>query len=190
MAKITVVGVDPSKTNFGMVKADIDMDTLDITILDMAVIETASEAKKGVIKQSDDLRRAKETRAGMLKFFEGAKLAFSELPFTNPNGYASANFNAGLVVGILAGCPTPLIQVFPADVKMAAIGHRQASKEEMIAWAMNKYPNAPWRMRKLKGNMVPVAINEHLADACAAIEAGVLSQQFQQLQAMYSAKAA
>lgn len=184
MATIRVVGLDPSTSNFGIVKSLVDMDTLEVSVEDLVLIKTESESRKGIIKQSDDLRRAKEVLAGMLVHTADANLVVSEIPFCNPGTYASANFNAGLVTGVLAACSIPVIQVSPSEVKLAAIGHRQAAKEEMIEWAMGKHPDAPWRLRKFKGTMRPIADNEHLADALATIYAGLKTQQFAQLIAL------
>lgn len=183
--KLKVVGFDPSTSNFGCCNATVDIYTLEVQVTGLRLIETTSEAKKGVIKQSDDLRRAKDVRAGMLEACAGAAMAVSEIPFCNPGGYASANFNSGLVTGVLASLELPLIQVFPADVKIAAVGHRHAAKEEMIEWALAKHPEAPWLMRKLKGKLYPVAKNEHLADALAAIYAALRTEQFKQVMALY-----
>ena len=183
--KIKIVGFDPSMSNWGICKATLDIETLEFTVDDLILVETESESKKGVIKQSDDLRRAKIVQEGMLEACADASLAISEIPFCNPAGYAGANFNSGLVTGVLASCPLPLIQVFPGEVKMKATGVRSATKGEMIDWAMNRFPNAPWKMRKLKGKMVPTNANEHLADAVASINAGLDSQQLKQAIAMY-----
>ena len=183
--KIKILGIDPSMSNWGMAKATLDVDTLAFTIDDLILIETESEAKKGVIKQSDDLRRAKIVKEGMIEACEDVSIAVSEIPFCNPAGYAAANFNSGLVTGVLAACPVPLIQVFPAEVKFKATGIRSATKDEMIAWAIAKFPNAPWKMRTLKGKQVPTKANEHLADAVAAINAGLDSQQLRQALAIY-----
>lgn len=183
--KIKIVGMDPSMSNWGIAKATLDVETLQFEIDDLILIETESEAKKGVIKQSDDLRRAKIVKEGMIEACEDASIAVSEIPFCNPAGYAAANFNSGLVTGVLAACPIPLIQVFPAEVKFKATGIRSATKDEMITWAIGKYPNAPWRMRTLKGKQVPTKVNEHLADAVAALNAGLDSQQLRQALAIY-----
>lgn len=190
MSKIRVVGFDPSTSNWGIAKALIDLDTGEVKLDELVLIQTESETKKNVRKDSDDLRRAKEVYAGMMEHLTGASLVISEIPFMNPGGYAASNFNSGLVTGVLAACPKPIIQVFPSDVKIAAVGHRHAAKEEMIEWAMNKYPSAPWLLRKLRGKMVPVAANEHLADAVAAIHAGMATAQFEQAVSMYRAMAA
>lgn len=183
--KIRIVGFDPSTSNWGICKSTLDLESMEWTVDDLILVETESESKKGVIKQSDDLRRAKIVQSGMIDACHGASIAISEIPFCNPAGYAGANFNSGLVTGVLASCPIPLIQVFPAEVKMKATGIRSATKGEMIDWAMKRFPEAPWKMRKLKGKMVPMNANEHLADAVASINAGLDSQQFKQAIAMF-----
>jgi hypothetical protein len=86
-------------------------------------------------------------------------------------------------VGVLGGCPAPLIELSPTEVKLAAIGSKTAGKEEMIEWAMGKYPYAPWIKRAGK----PVAKNEHLADAVATIHAGIKTEQFQSVLRMLRA---
>lgn len=185
MKSMKIIGMDPSTSNWGICQAEVNLDTLDVVISDLILITTESEKAKGVMKQSDDLRRAKELRKGAWKACEGYKLCISEIPYMNPAGYPAANFNSGLVTGVLASLPIPLIQVFPQDVKMMATGARNAAKEEMIETAMMKHPEAPWLMRKSKGKMRPIKANEHLADAMWVIYTGLQSVQFQQLLAMY-----
>lgn len=184
MSIIKVVAFDPSMTNWGVCKASVCLETSRIVIDGLVLIQTKSESKKGVIKQSDDIRRAKEVRHGMMAACIGRAIAISEIPFMNPGSYASANFNAGLVTGVLASCPVPLIQVFPRDVKLVT-GDKNADKDDMMAWAFEKYPDAPWITRKLKGKAVRTKANEHLADAVAALHAGIETQQFAQAAAMY-----
>lgn len=186
MAVIRVVGLDPSMSNFGIVRSRVDMDTLEVEIEDMILAKTTSEARKNIVKQSDDLRRATVVRDALIEHTQHAAVVISEIPYCNPGTYASANFNAGLVTGVLASCPVPVIQVNPSEVKMAAVGHRQAGKEEMLEWALGKHPNAPWLMRKYKGTMRPIADNEHLADALATIYAGLQTNQFKQLATLFA----
>ena len=184
--KIRVVGFDPSTSNWGICKATVDLDDLSgFQVDDLILVQTNPETKKGVRKDSDDIRRAQEVRGGMMLACNGASIAISEIPFMNPGSYAAANFNSGLVTGVLASCPLPLIQVFPSEVKLKATGIRSATKDEMIEWAMNRFPDAPWIMRKLKGKSVPTAANEHLADAVASINAGLQSEQFRSAAAMF-----
>lgn len=84
----------------------------------------------------------------MLKALQGhAHVAISEIPLSNAAKYNNAIFYAGFVVSVLANCPASIIEVFPMYVKMAAVGHRQAVTEEMIEWAITKYPTAPCKTR-------------------------------------------
>lgn len=184
--EIKVLGFDPSTSNWGMVLTTVNLNTLQVRVEEMLLSETESEAKKGVIKQSDDLRRARAQYEEMMRMCSKASLVISEIPFMNPGSYASANFNSGLVTGVLAACPLPIIQVSPQEVKLIATGARNAAKEEMIQWGMEKHPEAPWLTRKLKGKVVPIKSNEHLADALAAVYAGLQSQQFKQATAMFA----
>ena len=183
--KIKVIGADPSTANFGIAIASVDVLTGEYSIDDLMLIKTEPETKKGVRKDSDDLRRARVVHEAFVEACKDASMVISEIPFTDPRGYASSNFNAGLVTGVLASSPIPIIQVFPQEVKMAFCGSRHAAKEEMIAEAIARFPNAPWLLTKRGGKMVPTKANEHLADACAAINCGLQSDQFKQLTAMF-----
>lgn len=188
MSKIKIVGIDPALRNFGFAQATLDVHTLEYTIDNLTLVESENEAGKTVRKNSDDLRRASDLFRGLATACKGAAFAIAEVPVGSQSARAMASY--GMCVGILAACPIPLIQVTPTEVKLAAVGSKTASKEEMIQWAMERFPSANWLLRKSKGVMVPINDNEHLADACAAIEAGILTAQFQQAIAMYKAMAA
>lgn len=185
MSFIHIVGMDPSLRNWGVAQATLNVLTLEYVITDLLLISSEDEAGKSVRKNSDDLRRAKTLHEGMIKACEGVSFAIAEVPHGSQSARAMASY--GMCVGVLSACPIPLIQVSANEVKLAVTGKKIATKSEMIDWAMNKHPAAPWLMRKLKGRMQPIGDNEHLADACAAIEAGIKTQQFQQATAMYRA---
>lgn len=188
MSKIRIVGIDPALRNFGFAQATLDVHTLEYKIDNLILVESENEAGKTVRKNSDDLRRAGLLFRGLANACKGAAFAIAEVPVGSQSARAMASY--GMCVGVLAACPIPLIQVMPHEVKLAAVGHKQAAKKEMIEWAMAKHPGANWLMRKSKGVMVPINDNEHLADACAAIEAGLLTDQFQQAISMYRSMAA
>jgi Holliday junction resolvasome RuvABC endonuclease subunit len=185
--KIKVVGFDPSMSAFGIAKMTVDVDTLVPEIEDLELVETerTKDDKLKVIKSSSDLERARRVQERMVAACEGRALAISEIPFSHAQMYPSAILNTGVVIGVLASIRIPLIQVQPREVKLVALGHHQGAKEEMIHWALTRYPNAPWRTMKRGGKLVPTAANEHLADAVAAVEAGLKTQQFQQALAMF-----
>ena len=188
MNKVRIVGIDPSLRNFGIVKATLDPHTLEYTVDDLFLVGTESQDKKVVRKNSDDLRRGKLLFDGLTEACRGASLAIAEIPVGSQSARAMASY--GVCVGVLAACPIPLIQVTPTEVKMATVGSKTASKNEMISWATEKFPAAPWLTRKVKGKVDLISANEHLADAVAAIEAGVLTAEFARMMMMYKALAA
>jgi Holliday junction resolvasome RuvABC endonuclease subunit len=117
---------------------------------------------------------------------------FTEIPHGSQSARAMASY--GFSIGILASCPIPLVQVQAAETKMAAVGTRTASKEEMIHWASQTYPNLPWKRYPkdvvFRGKVTRRAgeiheDQEHLADALAVVHAGVKTDQFQQMLAMW-----
>lgn len=189
MAKLTVVGIDPSLRNMGFSKGVIDLDTGDIVSVDLVLVETEADKKnaKVVRKNSDDLERARLLHEAIQKHTKGYSIAFVEVPVGSQSARAMASY--GICVGVLASCPIPMVQVTPNEVKMATVGIKTATKEQMIEWASQTHPTAPWLTVKRKGVIEMVNKNEHLADATAAIHAGVLTDQFRQLSAMMKAVA-
>lgn len=184
MPFVRVLSVDPSLSNFGMALLRVELPALTIHVDNLELIETEKRANKQVRVNSDDLRRAQE----ISKRFREAALTWGTVCFCEvPTGAQSARamFAFGLSIGVLAACPIPLIQVQPFETKLATVGTKVASKEEMIEWAVENFPHAPW-MRKA-GKVLNK--NEHLADAVAIAHAGIKTDQFQQLLAMWRSTA-
>lgn len=179
--KIKVVGVDPALRNFGLVNAEIDIDTLEVKVQDMHLAKSENGIKKTktVRKNSDDLERARVLTAALKEACEGAAFAFVEVPVGSQSARAMASY--GICIGVLSGCPIPMIQVTPTEVKLAGTGIKTATKDEMIEAAVALHPDAPWLTRKLKGKDEMIADNEHLADACFAIKAGMATDQFKSI---------
>lgn len=180
-----IVGMDPSLSNFGVVNATLDIQTLTFTVQDMHVVQTEPErdkkVRKKVRKNSEDLERARTLYKGAMEAIDGAFMVFIEVPVGSQSARAMASY--GMCLGVIAAVAetVPIIQVTPNDVKMAGCGIRTATKDEMIEAMVKKYPNAPWPMKTVKGVQTPIASKcEHLADALAAIEAGVSSDEFKQ----------
>ncbi|MGV1754776.1 hypothetical protein [Agrobacterium sp. CG674] len=178
MSKILIAGLDGSLRNFGVATAWLDLQTLDLEIKELTIIKTANEKGKQVRVSSDYMRRALDIRTGVHAALKGVTTAFYEVPSGGQDYKSVMGF--GIVIGTYAGIPVPGSEVSPGETKIAAVGTRTASKEEMIAWAFEKYPDAPWRTRKFKGEIVPTADNEHIADAVAIMEAGIKTPSFQQ----------
>lgn len=186
--KINVTGIDPALRNFGFAHGIYDTDTgaIEITKLVLAQTEAADKKTSKVLrKNSDDLSRAHILHRAMQDEAQGATFAFIEVPVGSQSSRAMASY--GVCIGVIASCPVPYFQLNPTEVKLAATGSKFASKEEMIQWAVAKHPEANWLKRKNKGEWVLMNDNEHLADAVAAIYAGVSGLEFQQAIAMFGA---
>ncbi len=181
--RIKVVGFDPSLSNWGVAQAVLDLETLQIDITSLELAKTTPDKTKQVRRNCDDLDRAQVLHAGMTAGAKGCSIAFVEIPVGSQSARAMASY--GVSVGALASCPIPLIPVMPDEVKLAAVGHRLAAKEEMIEWATALYPNAPWITTGKKDTKRYTKANEHLADAVAAIHAGVRTDEFQRLQSVW-----
>jgi len=178
--KINVVGMDPSIRNWGYAMAVLDTETLEIAVQSLDLSVTAKESAKA----ADGFRRSRLHMARMRKNTADASICFAELPTGSQS--ASAAKAIGVCVGIMAAVEIPLICVSPNDVKIATVGKRTATKSQMINWGLRRHPEASWMMRKSKGTLVPVAANEHLADAIGAIYAGLLTDEFTAAVAMFN----
>lgn len=185
--EIKILGLDPSMSNFGMAMGLLNLNDGSLNQLNLNLIEAPAEPKnKGVRQNSMDLERARSIYNRMTETIEAFKpdIICVEIPVGSQSARAMASY--GMCIGLLASIQVPLIQVTPAEVKLAACKSKVATKQQMIEWATNAYPSANWCKRKLKGDIVLTDKNEHLADALGAIYAGVKTDQFKQLRAVYS----
>jgi len=98
----------------------------------------------------------------------------------------------GMCVGILGtmlASDIQLIEVTASEVKVALTGNKNATKPQMIAGAVQLYPDSNFpRYTKngktfKKGDIMDKA--EHVADAIGAIHAGVNTPLFQSLMRLY-----
>jgi Holliday junction resolvasome RuvABC endonuclease subunit len=192
--KIKVVGIDISLSNLGMAVGYYDTEAARFAVEKLVLVETELDkaSRKTVRKNSDDLRRATLLQKALTLICKDATVAMVEMPVGSKSARAMASY--GVCIGVMASCPVPLIQLTPYEVKEAAVGHKQAAKEEMIAWGADRFPDAPWRRHTRIGKGYKpgdlMAVNEHLADACAAVEAGLKTDEFARMLSMLSLKAA
>jgi Holliday junction resolvasome RuvABC endonuclease subunit len=188
-----IVGMDPSMSNFGLIRASLNIDTMKFAVESMEVVRTEPEKDKKVRKQvrknSEDLDRARLLYCGAMGAIDGASMAFVEVPVGSQSARAMASY--GVCLGVIAAVAEtlPIIQVTPNDVKLAGCGIRTATKGEMIDAMVEKYPDAPWPRYQQNGKGfkkgdIHAGEAEHLADALAAIEAGLTSDEFRQTMAV------
>lgn len=169
-------GFDPSMSNFGMVKG-VYQDSLSFSHFQLTQSEPSKI--KTVRKNSDDLERARKLHQAMQSFFADVDVVCVEIPVGSQSARAMCSY--GMCIGILASLDKPLIQVTPTQLKQVVTGRNSGTKKEMIDWAMHRHPEIDWFMRKEKGELIPANKNEHLADAIAAIYAGMLTDEFKLL---------
>lgn len=196
MSSILVSGLDPAFAHFGFARMLLNLNNLDLTMDRVRTVSTEKLAgKKKMIRQnSDDLRRATELHDALHEETRDCVVAFGEIPSGAQAARATLGF--GIALGVLASCSIPIIQVMPVETKMASVGVKTADKPEIIAWAANQYPSIKWQRyaREVRkgGKLIRKAgdlhdDNEHAADACAVIHAGIRTPEFKQLLAVLRA---
>lgn len=174
---VKVMGIDAAFNNVGFALTEIDLDNPkrpQVVLKDLHIVQTEAIKKRprGMAKSADDMRRAREAIEAIRAKIEEWQPDYivAEVPFGSQS--ARSAWTLGIALGVLASIDG-LIQVTPRQVKTAT-GESHADKEEMISWAMHLHPDAPWKMRKLHGQLVQVAsVNEHCADAVAVCYAGI-----------------
>lgn len=180
MASITIAGLDPSLQNFGMVKGTLDLESGVLSNLQLLLNETKPDNKnKSVRKNSHDLERARSHFEALKQFLLDVDLVCVEIPVGSKSARSMTSY--GICIGLLASIEIPMIQVTPTEVKVAATGSKTASKMDMVSWAFDQFPQAPWLVKTRNGVQELVAKNEHLADGLATIYAGVKTDEFKYL---------
>ena len=175
---IQVAGFDPSFTNWGIAEGQLDLDTGYLENVRLEIVSTEKGKAKQVRTNSDDLQRCEELARKALEVGRRCKAIFVEVPVGSQN--ASGMKAYGVVCGILGTLRAEgiqIIEVTPTEVKKTFTGNKNATKEQMIAQAVQLYPDA--NFPKHRGQIASKA--EHVADALAAIHAGVSTPIFQNL---------
>ena len=182
--KLIVAGVDISMSNLALAVHNYDIRTGKLGTPFIKLFSTESTSKKAKVRRnSDDLERARVLYKGLQDTLDayGVHIVCVEMPVGSQNSRAAASY--GMSVGLVASISMPLIQVLPTDVKMAIGSNSKiVSKQHMINWAVARYPKAAW----LKQGQRIIAKNEHMADACAAVVAGMKYDEFKLLTAVRS----
>lgn len=175
---IPVSGHDPSFTHWGTAEGQLCLETGVLTDVTVAMAITAKGKNKSVRVNSDDLRRTEELAEHALAVGKRCKVNFGEFPVGSQS--ANAMKSCGVAFGIggaMRASGIIVIEVQAKASKKALTGDPNASKAAMIEAAMGLYPDAGWKyyQGKLTND------NEHMADAIAAIHAGVQTPEFQDL---------
>ena len=184
MSSIRVLGMDPSLRNWGLAVAYLDLDTGVLTTPEISVVQPSDLVGKQVRNNSNDLHLAMQLADGIWSEATRAQVIFVEVPHGSQSARAMASY--GIVIGILGSLRstgTPFIEVTAGDNKLIFTSKKNAPKELMISTARELYPDSNWPVHK---NGSPLAKCEHMADAIAAIHAGVRTPAFQNLLQLFS----
>lgn len=166
---VRVTGIDAAFANMGFAQMRFDTKAPkeSLELLELRLITTEGQHKKEVRKSSDDLRRAGILVRAVRDYCTGSLIAAVEVPTGSQS--ARSAWSLGIAVGVIASCPTTLVEVSPLEVKLASAGKKTASKAEIIEWAVSSHPHKGWLRHKGKLTQA----NEHLADAVASIYAAL-----------------
>lgn len=183
---IRIVGQDPSLRNWGIAIGTYNLETGQILIEKLYVVCAELPTGKQVRQNSSDLEASRQLYLGAVAASEGAHATFVEVPVGSQSARAMCSYGVAMgVLGAMRANDIPFFEVTPNEVKLAGAGHTKAKKKEMITWAMAKHPEAPWPFYKEHGKLkVSEAKAEHMADAIAAIYAGIASNPFKQLMSL------
>lgn len=186
--EITVVGFDPSMNNWGISRGIVSVDLSNLhrssmRLVHLDVIQPDKPDSKQVRVNSKDLIAAEQLARGALSAAAGAQAIFVEVPVGSQSARAMASYGVCVgVLGALRASGIPFFEVSPTEVKMASVGRRTASKDDMITWARGQHPEGNWPTYMQQGvEYVTMSKAEHMADATAAIYAGLRTPAFQQI---------
>ena len=179
---IPVLGMDPSLKNWGLAQAMLCLETGILSTPSLYLVQPDDVKGKQVRQNSSDLNRAEQLAEAVIEASKVSKVVFVEVPVGSQSARAMASY--GICVGILGAVRAmrvPLIEVTPTETKLAFTGNKTATKREMIDKAAELYPDANFPVHKGK---IPDKA-EHMADAIAAIHAGVRTPMFQNLMRLF-----
>lgn len=172
MTPIRVVGFDPSLRHWGISQGEYYLATSELIVLSVDVIEPALPKHKSVRVNSKDLEAARQLAQATLEATQDAQAIFVEVPHGSQSARAMAGYGICLgILGTLRSQGKQFYELTEAEVKLATVGHRKCSKQDMIDWIVSRHPEVSWS---------PHARIEHQTDATATIYAGIQHPQFLQ----------
>jgi Holliday junction resolvasome RuvABC endonuclease subunit len=175
-----IVGFDPSLNNWGVAKGTLYVNERRVVINELDVLRPNDLEQKASVAQND-LHRISQLYQGALRHLEGANAVFVEAPHGSQSARAAVSYASCLsvIVGLRIITQLPFFIVTANDVKQIVNGTNKAEKSEVIEWATEKHPEAPWPTQTKKGTTTLVTGKaEHMADAIGAIYAGMETPEF------------
>lgn len=185
MPELKILGCDPSFSNWGIAQGIFNPVTRTLRIVGMNVTRPVISKGKTTRQNSADLQRAKQLAKGMIDVIKQADVITVEVPHGSQSARAMASYGVCIgILGTLQNTRTPMIEVSALETRQVITGKKEATKEQAIAWAVAKHPEAPWPMHNGKLN---ASLAEHMADAIASIYAAMETDTFKTM-AMLASK--
>lgn len=178
MTRIPVMAIDPSLRATGVALGHVQGGQ--VTVDSIHLIETEKTKHKQTRKNSDDLRCAREVLDAVRRHHQehAPLVTFVEVPQGAQS--ARASWALGIMLGLIASLPLPVVELTPTEVKQGFAGSKTASKETMLEHATSLHPDLAWLTRGGK----PLNKNEHMADAVAILHVGATTTAFRELARM------
>jgi hypothetical protein len=182
MNPIPIVGFDPSLRNWGMAAGTLCLHTNKISIQQLNVCVPLVPTGKQVRQNSRDLAAATQLAKAAIHFAKGAQAIFVEVPHGSQSARAMASYAICIgILGTLRAIGIPFFEVTANEVKKVVKLKGKVSKEEMIIWGLKNHPRVTWPTQMRNGvERVIQGKAEHMADAIAAIHAGIQTPEFEQ----------
>ena len=180
---IPVCGMDPSFTHWGIAEGMLDLESGVLSTPLLQTIVTAKTKQKQLRVNSDDMQRCEDLAEITLQVARRNKVVFIECPVGSQNAAAMKSYGACVMLfGVLRAEGIPVIEITAAESKKIFTGDKNATKQMMIDKAVELYPDAnfPRYQRQVAKGA------EHVADAIAAIHAGVRTPLFQNLMRLFA----
>lgn len=157
-----LLGLDTGFSSIGVARLGIVAQGF--TFVDATVIRTKKSDKKRKVKAADDnMRRVQEITQQLDPWFADDIVAVccEAQSWPRQASVASKVAQTWGVVGCLAALRgIPVVQSSPQEVKLALVGNKSASKDDIIKAIRKKFPTVPWPRA--------TGLHEHMADAIAS----------------------
>lgn len=178
---IKILGMDPSFSNWGLAAMAYDLQLKSLLLAKLDVVQPPSDDSKQVRQSSKDMLRAEYLLDYVKAYLPFVDVICVEVPHGSQN--ARASLGAGVCLGVLAGIKQlvniPVIYVNAGETRKEITGKNSATKQQAIDWATGLYPGPLWPMYNGKLNAGKA---EHMADAIAAVHAGMKTETFKVLE--------
>lgn len=175
-----ILGMDPSFSNWGLAAMVYESKSGSLSLAKLDVAHPPTDDSKQVRQSSKDLERASYLLEKINSYLPYVDVICIEVPHGSQS--ARASLGAGVCLGLIAALKLltnkPIICVNAGETRKEITGKASATKQQAIDWAYGKYPGDLWP--KQKGTLV-ASKAEHMADAIAAVHAGVKTENFKML---------